>query len=244
MHFKEIPPQERPRERLMRQGAESLSLVELVAILLSTGMKGKSVIELAQEIVIRFGGLSGLLGASLRELMEIKGLGRAKAIQLKAAFAIALKTSEVFLEKEKRLSSQDAYELVKNTLSQEKQEILMVFLKDVKGKLITYEKVSVGTLSEVLVHPREVFYPAVRHKANSLILVHNHPSGDPTPSQADVEITRHLLRSSQVMGIKMDDHLIVGKSSFVSLRERGLLLHDPKGRNECRNPVGHHLDRN
>ncbi len=99
----------------------------------------------------------------------------------------------------------------------------MVVLKDVKGRLISYEKVSVGTLSQVLIHPREVFYPAVRHKANSLILAHNHPSGDPTPSIEDLALTRHLVRSSKVMGIHLDDHIIVGKHAFISLRDVGLL---------------------
>ena len=223
MQLKEMPLQERPRERLVKYGAESLSVAELIAILLATGTRGKSVLELAHEMVAKFGGLPGLLGASLRELMEIKGIGRAKAIQLKAAFAITLKSCEVFSPFEKALSSQDAYELIKRTLSQEKQEVLMVFLKDVKGKLISYEKVAIGTLSQVLVHPREIFYPAVRHKASSLILAHNHPSGDPTPSLADIEMTARLVQSSRVMGIKMDDHLIIGRCSFISLKERGYL---------------------
>ena len=100
----------------------------------------------------------------------------------------------------------------------------MVILKDVKGRLIALEKVSIGTLSDVLVHPREVFFPAVRHKASSLILAHNHPSGDPTPSAADFELTKHLIRSSKVMGIHLDDHLIIGSSSFTSLRESGFLF--------------------
>jgi DNA repair protein RadC len=100
--------------------------------------------------------------------------------------------------------------------------MLMVIMKDVKGKLIGLEKVAVGTLSDILIHPREVFFPAVRHKASSLILAHNHPSGDPTPSAADLELTRHLIRSGRIMGINLDDHLIVGGDSFVSLKETGL----------------------
>ena len=223
MSLQKTPLTERPRERLVHYGVNALSLAELLAILLATGTKGKSVLELAHEMVNHFGGLEGLLDASLAELMEIKGVGKAKAIQLKAAFGIAIKSSELSFPFLDKVSAKEAYELVKKHLSYEKQEILMVILKDIKGRLISYEKVSVGTLSEVLVHPREVFYPAVRHKASSLILAHNHPSGDPTPSMADLKLTRHLLHSSKVMGIDLDDHIIVGKQSFTSLKELGLL---------------------
>ncbi len=219
MSLLKLPPQERPRERLMSLGIDALSLTELVAILLTTGTKEKSVLELSQEIVAKFG--EKLLGASIEELMEIKGIGRAKAIQLKAAFGIALKLTQKTFSPSLPIRAKEAYELVKNDLAHQKHEILMVILKDVKQRLIGCEKVSIGTLSEVLVHPREIFFPAVRHKASSLILAHNHPSGDPTPSGADLELTQHLLRSSKVMGIGFDDHLIIGSNSFVSLRESG-----------------------
>jgi DNA repair protein RadC len=178
------------------------------------------VLELSHEIVGRFG--SNLLDASIEELMEVKGIGKAKAIQLKAAFGIAIKTSRKSIESKKPIDTQEAYELVRDQLAHQKQEMLMVILKDVKGRLIALEKVGIGTLSDVLIHPREIFFPAVRHKAASIILAHNHPSGDPTPSTADLEITRHLIRSSRVMGIYLDDHLIVGANSFISLRATGL----------------------
>ena len=223
MSLQSTPVQERPRERLLQHGVNALSLAELLAILLTTGTKGKSVLELAHEIVSHFGGLEGLLDASLEEIMEIKGIGKAKAIQLKAAFGIAIKSTQAVLSPLEKVGAKQAYELIKHDLSHEKQEILMVILKDVKGRLISYEKVSIGTLSEVLIHPREVFYPAVRHKASSLILAHNHPSGDPTPSRADLELTHRLLCSSKIMGIGLDDHIIVGKGAFISLKELGLL---------------------
>ena len=221
MNLHNLPPQERPRERLLNVGAKNLSLAELLAILLTTGTKEKSVLELAQEIVARFGSLENLLGASIEELMEVKGIGKAKAIQLQATFGIALKTSAP-IEFKKPIKAQEAYELVRYELANQKQEMLMVILKDIKGRFIAQEKVGVGTLSDVLIHPREIFFPAVRHKASSLILAHNHPSGDPTPSAADLAITRHLIRSSRIMGIHFDDHLIVGAHSFISLRESGL----------------------
>lgn len=231
MKIGKIPVQERPRERLLKYGSDALTLAELLAILLTTGTKDKSVLELAHEMVARFGSLAALLEASVEELMEIKGIGPAKAIQLKAAFGIALKTTQKTPLAKDPIHAREAYELVKQDLAHQKQEMLMVVLKDVKGRLIALEKVSVGTVSNVLVHPREVFYPAVRHKASSLILAHNHPSGDPTPSSADLELTKHLIRSSRVMGIHLDDHLIIGSSSFISLRESGFLwgLQESKG---------------
>ncbi|HSW86521.1 MAG TPA: DNA repair protein RadC [Rhabdochlamydiaceae bacterium] len=216
-----VPEDERPRERLLKEGTDALAIFELLAILLGTGTKGKSVIQLAQEILIRFRGIDGLLDASIPELMEIKGIGKAKAILLKAAFGIARKASRKQLGLIE--SSIQAYEMVKNEISHYKQEVLIVILRDVRGRAIHQEKVSVGTLSEVLVHPREVFYPAVRYKAHSLIIAHNHPSGDPTPSNVDLELTRLLMHSSRVMGIGLDDHLIIGADSFVSLKEKGYL---------------------
>ena len=228
MNLRNLPAQERPRERLIKLGPEALSLTELLAILLTTGTKEKSVLELAHELVTRFGSLQSLLEASLEELMQVKGIGPAKAIQLKAAFGIALKTTQKTFVAKDLIQAREAYELVRHELADQKQEMLMVVLKDVKGRLIGLEKVSMGTLSDVLVHPREIFFPAVRHKASSMILAHNHPSGDPTPSRADLELTRHLIRSSRVMGIHLDDHLIIGSSSFISLRESGLL-----GHNDC-----------
>jgi len=223
MNLSNLPAEERPRERLVKLGPDALSLTELLAILLTTGTKDRSVLELAHDMIVRFGSLQSLLEASIEELMEVKGIGPAKAIQLKAAFGIALKTTQKPFVAKDPIHTKEAYELVRHDLAGQKQEMLMVILKDVKGRLIALKKVSIGTLSNVLVHPREVFFPAVRHSASSLILAHNHPSGDPTPSKEDLEMTRHLIRSSRVMGIHLDDHLIIGASSFVSLRESGLL---------------------
>jgi DNA repair protein RadC len=220
MNLQKMPLQERPRERLLSVGAAQLSLAELLAILLTTGTKKKSVLALAHEIVSVFG--DKLLEASIEELMEIDGIGYAKAIQMQAVFAIATKMVSKKVILESRIEAVEAYELVKQELSFQKQEILMVILKDVKGRLIGVEKVAMGTLSDVLFHPREIFFPAVRHKASSLILAHNHPSGDPTPSPADIQLTTHLIQSGRIMGIYLDDHIIVGKNSFVSLHDFGV----------------------
>ncbi len=220
--IKSLPEQERPRERLAREGVSVLSLAELIAIILGSGMQGKSVLKLSHEILETFGGLEKLLDASVSELMQIKGIGKAKAIQLKAVFAIAIKCRKPLASQKRLISSaKEAYELAQGEIAHIPQEVLLVILRDVRGNLIHYEQVAVGTLSQVLVHPREVFYPAVRYKAHSLIIAHNHPSGDPKPSQADFALTRALAQAGQVMNIGLDDHLIVCRDRYVSLRELG-----------------------
>lgn len=222
--FAQIPKHERPREKLWKEGADALSLQELIAILLGTGTRGKTVLALAQELLLHFGGIRGLLEASSEELMEVKGIGRAKAMILKAAFSIAKKSrQESLIPNEKIKNAKDAFELAKMFIGDLKQEALLILLRDVRGRLIHREVIGLGTLSEVLVHPREVFNPAVRYRANSLILVHNHPSGDPTPSKADFELTSYLVRSSKILGIFLDDHIILGDDCFTSLREKGFL---------------------
>lgn len=219
-----IPEEERPRERLMREGVDALSLAELIAIILATGTKGKSALTLAHELTCRFKDLNGLLDATVQELIQIKGIGRAKAIKLRAVFGIALRNNRSSLVLGHPLTSaRQAFELARGVIGHEKKEVLFIILRDVRSRFIHAEKVAVGTLSEVLVHPREIFYTAVRHKAHSLIIAHNHPSGDPTPSQADLDLTRILLHSSRVMGIQFDDHLIVTSHHYVSLREKGYL---------------------
>ena len=198
----------------------ALALSELVAILLSTGSKGQSVLSLAQDIVSHFDTLSALLDASIEELMQFKGIGEAKAIQLKAAFGIALKGMQrPRPSRPQIITAKDAYEAMKPHFALETKEVLVVLLLDVKHRLITFEKVAVGTLTEVLSHPREVFFPAIKHRAHSLILMHNHPSGDPTPSAADLKLTRELLAAARLLHIPLEDHIIVGGDAFTSLRE-------------------------
>lgn len=223
-NLKSLPKEERPRERLLSSGINALSLSELLAIILGSGTQGKSVLKLSQEILERFGGLERLLDASVVELMQIKGIGKAKAIQLKAVFGIALKCRKPsFSQKNAITCASHAYDLAQAEIAHIPQEVLLVILRDIRGNLIHHEQVSMGTLSQVLVHPREVFYPAVRYKAHSLIIAHNHPSGDPTPSRADLELTRVLIEAGRVMSIGFDDHLIVCRDRFVSLKEIGCL---------------------
>jgi len=216
----QMPLNERPRERLFKLGPEAVSSAELLAIILGSGTKGKSVIQLSQELLVKFESLKGLAEATIEELCEIKGMGMAKAIQIKATTTIALRLSQNDSAPKCKIDNpQSAYHLIKETLENEKREIFTVVMLDTKSHLITHQVVSIGTLSRSLIHPREVFYPAIRHKAASIILAHNHPSGDPTPSKQDVEVTKMLVDAGELMGIFVNDHLIIGQGSFISMRQ-------------------------
>lgn len=218
-----LPETERPRERLQKNGPEAMSSTELIAIILGSGTKGMPVLQMAQEILIRFENLRRLSEATIEELCQIHGLGMAKAIQLKAALSLGIRASRQSVAPKYRIENPiHAYHLVKEELAFEKREVFMVILQDVKGHAITHQTVAIGTLSNTLIHPREVFYPAVRHKAASIILVHNHPSGDPTPSQQDVDVTHALIEVGKIMGIPVNDHLIIGDQGYVSLRQKGI----------------------
>lgn len=222
--IKQIPIDERPRERLLRYGAESISSAELIAILLGTGMKGKPVLELANELLTHFGSLRELATATLEELLQVKGLGQAKSIQLKASFSLGMRMS---LEERPLRSRMDnplyVYNLLKRELVQEKREHFIGLFIDTKGFLISREVIAIGTLNEALIHPREVFYPAIRHKAASLIVAHNHPSGDPSPSKQDLLLTEKLIASGRMIGIPLIDHIIIAENGYLSLRQHGVL---------------------
>lgn len=219
----QLPVAERPRERLMKHGPETLATAELIAIILGSGMKGVPVLQLAQQILACFGGLQEVADASVQELCQVHGLGRAKAIQLKAALSLGGRLSkEIHAPKGKLDAPLHVYNLLKEELQNQKQENFVVVLQDSKGCVITHQTISKGTLTNALVHPREVFYPAIRHKAASVILAHNHPSGDPTPSKEDFEVTNHLIRIGHLMGIPVNDHLVIGKNTYISLRQEGV----------------------
>jgi DNA repair protein RadC len=222
--IEQLPLEDRPRERLMRAGAESLSTAELVAIILGSGSKEKSVLELAHELIARFGGVRQLADATPSELMEIKGMGSVKALQLKAALNLGMRVSKQAAQSKYRIDHPlHAYNLLKDELQFEKRERFIVILQDVKGRVICHEMVSVGTLSQTLVHPREVFYPAIRHKAASVIVAHNHPSGDPTPSPQDLALTQTLVEAGRLISIPLQDHLIIGDNQYISLRQQGYI---------------------
>ncbi len=220
-----LPEEERPRERLMRHGVESLSVAELLAIILGSGTKSTPVLQLAQAIINRFGTLQQLADATVQELCQVKGIGLAKAIQLRAAFSLGTRSMRYQVAPKYKIEHPvHAYHLVKDELYGEKRELFIVILQDVKGCAIGNHTVAIGTLTQALVHPREVFYPAIRHKAASLILAHNHPSGDLTPSSQDYDLTKQLIEVGRVIGIPVNDHLIISDQGYLSLRQRGIVF--------------------
>lgn len=216
-----LPEAERPRERLVRHGAETLSAAELIAIILGSGTKSAPVLQLAQEIVGRFGCLQKLAEATIEELCQIKGVGVAKAVQLRAAFNLGLRASRQLIAPKYKIEHPvHAYHLIKDELVSEKRELFVVILQDAKGCVIGHHVVAIGTLTHAPVHPREVFYPAIRHTAASIILVHNHPSGDLTPSKQDQELTIKLIEVGRLVGIPVNDHLIVSDQGYFSFRQK------------------------
>lgn len=223
MSLKALPNEEKPRERLQHLGADALSSFELLAIILGSGTKGNSVLDLSKNLLSQFGSLRNLAEASIEELTQIKGLGLAKAVKLKAALTFGKRAyNPGYQSRYKVQTPEHAYHYLKDSFANEKREVLVSLLLDVKGYVITKKIVSIGTLSQTLIHPREVFYDAIRHKASSLVIAHNHPSGDPTPSKEDIEMTEQLIKAGELMGIPLQDHLIVGAKTFVSLREVGI----------------------
>lgn len=228
MTMKQLPSQERPRERLARYGSDVLSTIELLAILLSSGTQNRSVLQLSADLLARFGSLQALSEASLEELKEMKGIGSAKAVQLKAAFGLWKRLEEknpgTILN-----APEKVYDLIYPELSSQKTELLLIILRDVRRAYIYKEIISKGTLTELLVHPREIFHTAIRHQAHSLIIAHNHPSGDPTPSPRDHEMTQILIAASKIVGIELSDHLIIGRGTYYSFFEQGLIKKEKKG---------------
>jgi DNA repair protein RadC len=221
--IKHLPPGERPRERFMLSGGEAMTTAELIAIIISSGIRGKTVLQLSQELLSYFGSLESLANASVEELCKIKGLGVAKAIQVKAAFMLGIKAARHTIGEKYRIQTPlHAYTLLKDELENKNREHFVVILLDTKSYLIKTKVVSIGTLANALIHPREVFHFAVRHSAASIILAHNHPSGDPTPSPQDYLLTQQLIESGKIMGISVNDHLVIGKDGYISMREKGI----------------------
>ncbi len=230
---KELPLAMRPREELQRRGAENVPDEILIAILLRSGMPGKNVTELAREVLRRYNGLANLSRTTFEELLhnKIKGLGKVKALELTAALELGRRAAQQgpVLDAPAIREPESVYRILSPLARSLQQEIFWVLLLDTKNKLIGQPvETSRGLLDSSPVHPREVFNKAVRYCAASVILAHNHPSGDPTPSKEDVDITRRLIEAARILGIRVMDHLIVGKPSpstpgYVSLREKNLV---------------------
>lgn len=222
--IKDLPLEERPREKLKQYGAGALSNTELLAVLLRTGSARESAVQLAARILARSGGLKALPDLSLEELEEIRGVGTAKAVMIKAALEIGRRLATTPREETWSITSpRQAAQLFMEDLRYEKKEHFKVLLLNTKNHVISREEISIGSLNASIVHPREIFGSALKKSAASLILVHNHPSGDPQPSQEDLEVTRRLVEAGSILGIAVRDHLIIGDGCYFSFKEKGLL---------------------
>ena len=220
--IKDFPNDERPRERFIKQGPESLANHELIALLIQTGSKNESVLTLANKLLIHFDGLRLLKDASLDELKAIKGIGTAKAIQLMAAIELGRRVSNLeFTDRYCSRSPEDAAKYMMNEMKFLSQEHFICLYLNTKNQVMHKQVVFIGSLNASIVHPREVFKEAFRRSAASIICLHNHPSGDPSPSREDIEVTKRLVECGKIIGIDLLDHIIMGENKFISLKEKG-----------------------
>ncbi|WP_438444327.1 RadC family protein [Gorillibacterium sp. sgz5001074] len=222
--LRDIPEEERPRERMARQGAGALSSAELLAILLRTGTVAESAVRLAERILRESGSLRSLTDMRLEQLTAIKGVGPAKALQIQAGIELGRRLARSSAEERPVIRSpHDAADLLMEELRYLNKEHFVCLFLNTKNHVIGRETISVGSLSATVVHPREVFRSAIQRSSASIICAHNHPSGDPTPSPEDVELTARLAEAGEIIGIEVLDHLIIGDRKFVSLKEKGLM---------------------
>lgn len=224
LKLKDLPINERPRERLLRYGAEKLSNSELIAIILGNGTSKENILSISTRLLKISGGLNGLLNSEADELIKISGIGKAKAVQLLALGELtkrfkAYKSGENY----KILTPKDAASLIMDELKVFDKEHLYVIMLNTKNVVIKISDVSVGSLNSSIVHPREVYNePIVKHAA-SIIICHNHPSGDPEPSSEDINITKRLKECGKIIGIELLDHIIIGDGVYISLKEKGIV---------------------
>ncbi|MEW8956685.1 DNA repair protein RadC [Clostridium sp.] len=220
----DLPENERPRERLIKYGPNTLSNAELLAIILRSGTKYENVIELSNRLLKESSGINTLLKFNYEELTSLKGIKNAKATQI-------LALSELFKRFNSHLSGdtykisapRDVFTLVKNEMASYDKEVLKVIILDSKNKVIYDKNISIGSLNSSIVHPREVFKEAIRKNGASIVICHNHPSGDSTPSKEDINVTIRLKECGKMLGVELVDHVIIGMNNYVSLKEKGLL---------------------
>jgi DNA repair protein RadC len=220
----DLPLGERPRERLLKLGGEALSAQEILALILGRGIKGESVMVTSQKLLSQFGNLKGVANASVEELTQIRGIGPAKAAQIKAALELSRRLEADSDEKpQPRVKApDDVVAVVRSQLKGKKKEHFLVLCLDTRNRLINCKPVSIGSLDTSVVHPREAFREAVSSCAASVIFAHNHPSGDPEPSKEDIELTKRLVKAGEIIGIDVLDHIVVCDKSYVSLKARNL----------------------
>jgi len=220
--IRDFPEDQRPRERLLSDGPESLSNHELLAILLRTGTRDESVLQLSYRLLNHFEGLRQLKDATVEEITSIKGIGAAKAVQILAALELGRRINKLRYEERYVIRSpEDGAKYVMEDLRFLSQEHFVCLYLNTKNQVIHRKTVFIGSLNASIVHPREVFKEAIKRSAASIICAHNHPSGDPTPSREDIEVTKRLVECGRMIGIELLDHLIIGEQKFVSLKEKG-----------------------
>lgn len=222
--IKDLPENDRPRERLIKFGAEALSNEELLAIMIRTGTKNESAVFLANKIIKNGRGLNYLCSCTVQELSKIKGIGSAKAAQIIAAVELGKRIKNFRGGNIIKINSpEDAANLVMEDLRYLKKEYLRVIFLNTKNVVIDVKDVSIGNLNSSIVHPREIYYEAIRKSSSSIIVCHNHPSGDPTQSEEDVNVTRRLYDAGKLIGIDLLDHIIIGDGCYISLKEKGII---------------------
>ncbi len=219
MKIKDLPNSSKPRERFLEKGPESLSDAELLALILRVGIRGENVVEMANRLLSNYS-LEKLFDCSLKELQQVKGIGESKALELLAIREIGKRYNNSKNPIIKITSAKDVFDYFHENLKNEKQENFIVLLLDTKNKIIKDELITKGVLDASIVHPREIFKPAIRNSAHRIILVHNHPSGDPTPSPEDLDITEKMRKSGEELDIRVLDHVIIGKENYWSWVER------------------------
>lgn len=218
-----IPKEYKPREKLLKYGSNFLTDEELLAIILRTGNKEENVLELSKRILNEIGGIHGLLNCSVEEFMTIKGIKSAKATQILSVCEIYKRLSK---PKDKRLKVRkpsDIVSLIMTDIFFMEQEIFMVITLNSKNNVLSKKEIFKGSLNSSLVHPREVFKEALKNSAASIIICHNHPSGDPCPSKEDINVTKRIKECGNIMGIELLDHIIIGDNNYISLKEKGYL---------------------
>jgi len=218
------PEGERPREKLMQLGAEKLSDSELLAILIRTGGKSRTALDLAKTIITRYGDFQRLSTMNYQELLQTKGIGPAKAVTLSASFEIARRTASLPIQQKLKINEPEVvFKKFEPQMGHLKKEVFMVLILNSANVLLRDVRISEGILNSSLVHPREVFQPAILESAASIILLHNHPSGEVTPSQEDKNITYRLVEAGKLMDIPVLDHIIIGQKKYFSFKEEGLI---------------------
>jgi len=219
-----LPVSERPRERLQKFGVEALSAQEILALILGRGIAGESVMTTTQRLLSQFGSLKGINSASVEELSQVRGIGIAKASQIKAAFELANRLESYQEAGKKALvkTPEDTVALVRGRLKGKRKEHFLALLLDTRNQLIKVSEISIGSLDTSIVHPREVFSEAISASAASVIFVHNHPSGDPEASEDDIKLTKRLAQAGEIVGIDVLDHIIVCDKEYLSLKREGL----------------------